>query len=104
MPYYEYECSKCGQEYKGISGAIFKRISEYDRPEFCECGASEPMQRLISPGHFVGEKVQEAEFNHGLGCVTRNKQHRNEIAKRQGLVEVGNDKPDSEPEHIPYEI
>ena len=40
---------------------------------------------------FSGTAVQNAEYNPGLGCVVKNKAHRDELAKRKGLVEVGND-------------
>lgn len=36
-------------------------------------------------------KVEHAEYNPGLGCITKNSKHRAEIAKRKGLVEVGNE-------------
>lgn len=31
------------------------------------------------------------EYNPGLGCITRNKKHREQIAKERGLYEVGNE-------------
>ncbi len=43
---------------------------------------------------FSGEKVQDAEYNPGLGCITRNKYHRAEIAKAKGVEEIGNEKPE----------
>lgn len=98
MPYYEYECTKCGH-----GDEIFKSISEYDREEACaECKT--PMQRLISKGHFLYAEVQEAYYNHGLGCVVKNRKHKDELAKRKGLIEVGNDKPTEDIKHNPYEI
>lgn len=39
----------------------------------------------------IGGKVQNAEYNPGLGCVVKNKRHKNEILARKGLVEIGND-------------
>ena len=98
MPYYEYECLKCNHETE-----VFKSISEFDREELCnDCG--QPMHRLISKGHFIYAGVQEAYFNHGLGCVVKNRKHKNEIAKQRGLVEVDNDKPTETVNHKPYEI
>jgi len=53
------------------------------------------MQRLVVGGSlFMNEKVEDAEFNPGLGCITRNKKHRAEIAKSRGLEEIGNENPD----------
>ena len=41
--------------------------------------------------YLIGTAVQNAEYNPGLGMVVNNKEHRSEIAKQRGLVEVGND-------------
>jgi putative FmdB family regulatory protein len=98
MPYYEYECPKCKHETE-----IIKSISNYDRDEPCgECG--ELMDRLISKGHFLYAEVQEAYFNHGLGCVVKNRQHKAQLVKERGLVEMGNDRPKDKPNHNPYEL
>lgn len=63
-----------------------------DVNEFCpNCAA--PAERKFVPSrvHFTGTKVQHAEYNPGLGAVVKDAQHRAELAKRKGLVEVGND-------------
>ena len=99
MPYYDYECSKCEQ-----TTEIDKSISAYDREEQCQ-QCNEPMKRLISAGYFLYEKVEEAQFNPGLGQVVRNRKHKNEILRKNGLIECGNDKPPADkPNHIEYEI
>lgn len=41
--------------------------------------------------HFVGASVQNAEYNPAFGCVVKNKQHRNELAKQKGMEEIGNE-------------
>jgi len=84
MPYYDYQCIKCEHEIE-----VIKSISEYDSREDCPKCNSE-MQRLIKAGYFLNEKVEEATYNPGLGCVVKNRKHRNELAKQRGLIEVGN--------------
>lgn len=98
MPYYDYQCPICKHETE-----IVKKISEYDSPEQCPKCYNE-MDRLISAGHFLYASVEEAEFNHGLGCVVKNRKHRTELAKRKGFTEVGNEKLRDEVKHNPYEI
>ncbi len=41
--------------------------------------------------HIKGASVEHAEYNPGLGAVVKNKKHREELCKRNGVVEVGND-------------
>ena len=48
-------------------------------------------RRIIAAVTFMGAKVQDAEYNPGLGKVVKNAYDRSEQAKRQGLQEVGND-------------
>lgn len=69
-----------------------KSYKEIESEEFCPyCGA--PAERIPFPKkvYLSGTKVENAEYNPGLGCVTKNKRDRDEIAKRKGLVAVGND-------------
>lgn len=54
------------------------------------------MRRLYSANiHLMHTKVQDAEFNPGLGTVTKSRQHREEIAKERGLIEVGSESAES---------
>jgi putative FmdB family regulatory protein len=84
---YEFSCQKCE--------LVFDRIltvDERNRPQSCpDCGA--PADRNFTPSRVFlsGTKVEHAEYNPGLGCVVKNKRHREEICKRKGLIEVGND-------------
>lgn len=88
MPTYPYQCTSndCGKEFD-----VVKTVSEIDNPEYCDkCGSKG--ERFIGRTHFYGASDwDKAEFNPGLGCVTRNSKHRAEVAKRLGLQEVGND-------------
>jgi putative FmdB family regulatory protein len=84
---YQYYCEKCDKKFD-----VIKSVREIDVNEFCpDCES--PSERQFVPQHvyFSGTKVQHAEYNPGLGAVTKNKKHREELAKRKGLVEVGND-------------
>ncbi len=84
---YEYQCIKCD-----LTFDVAKSHKEMDTNEFCEqCGA--PADRVKFPRnvYFSGTSVEHAEYNPGLGQVVKNKYHREELAKRKNLVEVGND-------------
>lgn len=83
---YEYRCLKCDHEFD-----VYKRVTDIDNPEKCEkCGA--PTDRLFRPKIYLNNTaVEHAEYNPALGCVVKNKEHRKEVAKRKGCVEVGND-------------
>lgn len=84
---YEYLCVKCDNRFD-----VIKSVRDMDVNEFCpRCEA--PGERQFTPRsvHFTGTKVQNAEYNPGLGQVVKNEAHRREVAKRKGLVEVGND-------------
>lgn len=88
---YEYECIKCQKRFD-----VVKSVKDIDVNEFCvRCG--EPSERKFVPSriHIFGASVENAEYNHGLGQVVRNKKHRAEIAKQKGLIEIGNEKTES---------
>jgi hypothetical protein len=55
------------------------------------------------PTTFLGTSVENAEFNPGLGVVTKSKRDREEICKRRDLVEVGNEKPTTFRKHFSSE-
>jgi len=86
---YEYDCPKCQEIVE-----VVKSMHDAARVEHCII-CDNVMERLWNAPQIIGAKVEEAEFNHGLGCVTKSKNHRNEIAKRKGLIEVGTTKTDT---------
>lgn len=98
MPIYEYNCEKCD---KGFD--VTKMMKDSTRPESCpDCG--NPADRVFScKVEFLGTKIEDAEFNHGLGCVTKSKRHREELAKRKGVIEIGNECPDKIDKHFARE-
>jgi putative FmdB family regulatory protein len=87
MPTYDYNCKKCGPF------QVIESIKTHKMDLKCQCGLMAERTIIFSNQQFIGTKVQHAEYNPGLGVVTKNKQHREEIAKRKGLEEVGNEKP-----------
>lgn len=95
MPSYPYSCEKCDKEFD-----VIKPMSESSRPETCPtCG--NPADRVFTCNvHFYGTKIEDAEYNPGLGCVTKSKKHREEIAKRIGAIEIGNECPTKIDKHF----
>lgn len=93
---YEYDCPSCGNRFD-----VVKSHRDMERNENCErCGEFALRQFVPSRVHLIGTKVEDAEYNPGLGCVVRNKKHRAEIAKSKGLEEVGNESVTSMHKHF----
>ena len=86
---YDYDCEKCDKKFE-----VVKSMSESSNPEKCPI-CENYGQRLFNKVTFLNEKVQSAEFNIGLGKVVKNSKHREELAKRMNLVEVGSEKVES---------
>jgi len=84
MPIYPYKCV-CGDTFD-----VVKTMSEATTPETCpQCGSV--AARLFTRFFFNGAAVQHAEYNPAFGQVVNNKYHRSELAKRNNMVEIGND-------------
>lgn len=84
---YPYHCGGCDK-----STDIVKPASEATREEPCpSCGTV--LTRIWTGFQIVGAKVEDREYNLGLGCVTKGKRHREEIAKQKGLIEIGSETP-----------
>lgn len=84
---YEYKCTACAGHFD-----VYKSVKDLDRNETCpQCGEFGERQFVPQKVHFSGTKVQDAEYSPGLGAVVKNKYERSELAKRKGLVEIGND-------------
>ena len=82
---YPYICKGCGHKQE-----IIKSMHDASNVEQCEM-CDNILTRVYCAPHIIGAAVQHAEYNPGLGCVIKNKKHRAEVAKRKGLVEIGND-------------
>jgi hypothetical protein len=50
------------------------------------------MKQVYSLSRPIVDKM-EAEYYPSLGTVVKSKKHRKELIKRNGLIEVGNEKP-----------
>jgi putative FmdB family regulatory protein len=85
MPTYPYQCLECAKFHD-----VIKPMSECAKVEHCPTCKSE-MERIFTPLHFIGTSVENAEYNPGLGKVTKSKKHRAELAKQMGVHEIGND-------------
>lgn len=88
MPTYPYHCEKCDKGFE-----VVKTMSEYNKPEFCSSCGMEGRYVFTPPRAIIGASVQNAEYNPAFGKIVRNKNERDELAKRNGLIEVGNDDP-----------
>ena len=82
---YPYECLTCKS-----SVDIVKSMHDASKSEFCETCKSE-LTRVWTSFYTTGTRVENAEYNPGLGVVTKSAKDRAEQAKRQGVVEIGND-------------
>lgn len=66
-----------------------------DRRAVCPTCGNESNDLIFQKGIvFIGAAVESPEYNPALGQVVKNSKHRAEIAKRRGLVEIGNESPD----------
>jgi putative FmdB family regulatory protein len=82
---YPYRCSECSFEFD-----VIKSLKDIDQVENCsDCGAV--AERFIARTHFYGARVEDAEFNPALGCIVKNRKHRDSIARDRGLIEIGNE-------------
>ena len=96
MPIYDFYCDKCDLEYE-----IVQSIKEYTGKWSCTaCGNETRRIYTHCSFHFTGTKIEDAEFNPGLGKITKSKRHREELAKQMGVVEIGNEKPETIHKHF----
>ncbi len=85
MPTYDYYCKKCDKDFD-----VIESIKSYSGKAECPACRNISTERIFSPNiTFIGTKVEDREFNHGLGIVTKNSRHRKDEARARGLEEVG---------------
>lgn len=89
MPIYDYFCESCKKEY-----SVIKSIKLYDGKDLCPDCLKLGNRVFSCDVNFLNAKVESAEYNPGLGCITKNKRDREEKAKRLGLIELGNENPE----------
>jgi len=96
MPIYDWFCDECSLEFETVES-----IKTYNGHKTCDqCG--KPTRRIYThcKFHFTGTKIEDAEFNPGLGQITKSKRHREELAKKLGVVEIGNEDPNKIHKHF----
>lgn len=80
---YPYQCDGCDTYIEQI-----KPVSQHTSVITCACG--ENMYQIYSIAKPIVDNMQ-AEYYPSLGTVVKSKQHRRELMKARGLVEVGNE-------------
>jgi len=79
-------------------------VADIDVVEFCpKCDEEAIRIRFPKRTYLNGTKVTHAEYNPGLGCVVKNKRHKEDLCKERNLVEVGNDYGDGEKMQTDYD-
>lgn len=69
-------------------------MNEAGRSESCsKCGSE--LRRIYTPSQILYAGVQESYFCNGLGTVVKGRDHRKELAARKGMIEIGNEKPET---------
>ena len=95
MPTYLYKCDLCLTNVD-----IIKPMSESSRDEYCQReNCTNRLTRMYTSPHIIGASVTSPEYNPGLGCVVKNKAHKEDILKQRGLVEIGKDFKSPENQH-----
>lgn len=95
MPIYDYMCDECGLGFE-----VVESIKVYTGKATCTACGKDARRVFTCNVHFTGTKIEDAEFNPGLGKITKSKRHRDELAKRMDVVEVGNEKPETIHKHF----
>ena len=91
IPTYEFFCKKCDSVFE-----VVESIKEYDGDGECPTCRNISTERILSAKiHFIGAAVESPEYNPAFGKVVKNKHERKELAKRHGLEEIGNEKPEN---------
>lgn len=100
---YPYRCADCGHYHE-----TYEPVGDDHTSSRCpECGGT--ALRVWTRTEFYGAAVGEAEYNHGLGCVTRTAADRREALRRvngenpdQHLVEYDGNMGVTKPKRANY--
>ena len=98
MPTYAYLCAACSADFD-----VVKRMAELDRAEACPACSHEngPRSRQMQRTNFSGASDWNTQtWNPGLGCYTKSNKHAAQIAKSKGMIEIGNEKPETVHAHF----
>lgn len=89
MPFYDYECKRCGTVVKDHQVAMEDR----DKPQFtCNCDGTpngQPMERMFPVEAAMGFQPFEPYYDEGLGFNVHGREERKEIMAALGLQEAG---------------
>lgn len=83
---YAYECEKCGKTFD-----VVKPVDKHREKEF-HC--NQEAKRLFITSRPIIDHTW-AEYYPSLGTVVKSKYHRNELMKKNDLMEIGNEKPET---------
>lgn len=96
MPTYDFQCLKCDKPFE-----VIQSIKAYEGSGSCPtCGNTSRERIFSSKIQFIGASVENAEYNPAFGQVVKNKNHRAELAKQKGLIEIGTEKPSTIHKHF----
>lgn len=85
---YPYHCQRCDFDFD-----VVKHHSKSSKKEKCpKC--KKVSDRVWTCTTLIGTAVEDAQWNPGLGIVTKSARHRKDEAKARGLEEVGNERPE----------
>lgn len=89
IPTYSYRCERCNLLFD-----VVRSIKDHVRKDTCtECGGKAEQQIVANRNLFKLSGIPEsAEFNPGLGLVTKSNKHAEKIAKEKGLIPVGSER------------
>lgn len=94
---YGYRCPSCAYEFD-----VVKSASQFDRLETCDKCRSIAERQFVPNRNAIIKSSglsESPEYNPGLGCVVKSKQHRREICRARGLEEIGNETPETIHKH-----
>lgn len=88
-PTYDWSCGEHAYE-------IVTTVAERDTQTTCPtCGKAGARQLTLPRLSNTAGDWNRVEFNHGLGCWTKGHRDAAQKAKARGLVEVGNESPET---------
>ena len=84
---YSYECPLCHDQFE-----VVKHHSQYLTPEKCiKCDVVADKTVTL----FAAPTMVREEYSPAFGTVVKSKRHREQLAKEKGMIEVGNESPET---------
>lgn len=95
-PLYDYSCEKCDLDFE-----VFKNMSEHKPKEPCpQCKNLSAQDLSRCRPMFTGASVKDAYKCPALGQIVKSDSHRKDLARKLGVEEIGNEKPDRLHKHF----